>query len=414
MAQSGEILVEVDALSKKFSRDLRRSFWFGLVDIMNALLGRRRKDITLRRSEFWAVRDVNFSLRRGECLGLIGRNGAGKSTLLKMLNGLIVPDEGSIVMRGKIGALIELGAGFNPVLTGRENIFNNGQLLGLSAIEIEERIPAILEFAEIGSFIDSPVQNYSSGMKVRLGFAIAAQMKPDVLIIDEVLAVGDLGFVLKCFNTIDKLLEKTAVIFVSHNMPQVSRICSKILYMEGGQMKFISDNVAEGIDLYYSGFAEKTKSAVVYVRNNEAELLSLSFGNEVEIAGLYQIRHLGDLQINIRLKILSKLPSVYVTLTVYDKEQRPVGICLNHEPLSEKYVESEKEGFSFFVLTPVLPRINLSKGIYYVAITLTEERASVPIFRVQGAGCFQVLSEYDVWPPVEFEVDWSGNKTNHS
>lgn len=409
-----EYLIEVDGVSKKFSRSLKRSMIYGLRDMTRALFGFNNNAAQLRKDEFWAVKDVSFRVKRGECVGLVGKNGAGKSTLLKMLNGLIPPDEGTITMHGRIGALIELGAGFNPLLTGRENIHINGQLLGLTRKEVDERLDAIIDFSEIRDFIDSPVQNYSSGMKVRLGFAVAAQMEPDVLIIDEVLAVGDLGFVLKCFNTIDKLLENTAVIFVSHQMPQVSRICSKILYMEAGQVKFMSDNVAEGIDLYYSGFAEKTKSSVVYVRNNEAELVSLSFGNEMANVGLYQIKHLSDLRINIRLKIVSALSSVYVTLTVYDKEQRPIGICLNHEPLMDKYLESEKEGFRFIVLTPVLPRINLSKGIYYVAITLTEERASVPIFRVQGAGCFQVLSEYDVWPPVEFEVDWSGKKTNHS
>ena len=157
---------------------------------------RRRKSIgsfappNLRKDEFWAVRDVSFEVRRGECLGLIGHNGAGKSTLLKMLNSLNRPDSGRITMRGRVGALIELNAGFNPILTGRENIYNQAALLGFSKKETDAKFDAIVDFSEIEEFLDMPVQNYSSGMRVRLGFAVAAQMEPDILLIDEVLAVG--------------------------------------------------------------------------------------------------------------------------------------------------------------------------------------------------------------------------------
>jgi lipopolysaccharide transport system ATP-binding protein len=190
----GEILIKAENVSKKFSKDLKRSLYYGVLDVFSGIKGSDKKR-ELRKDEFWAVRDVSFEVRRGECLGLIGHNGAGKSTLLKMLNGLIKPDEGKITMHGKVGALIELGAGFNPILTGRENIYNNAAVIGFSKKEIDAKFDEIVAFSEIEEFLDMPVQNYSSGMKVRLGFAIAAQMEPDVLIIDEVLAVGDLGFV---------------------------------------------------------------------------------------------------------------------------------------------------------------------------------------------------------------------------
>lgn len=201
-----EILVSVQNVSKKFSMDLKSSLKYGALDIIKSTFGINiNKD--LRPKEFWAVKDINFTLRRGECIGLIGHNGAGKSTLLKILNGLYAPDKGQIVMKGKIGALIELGAGFNPILTGRENIYNNASLLGFTRKDVEEKLESIVEFSEIGEFIDMPIQNYSSGMKVRLGFAIASHLEPDILIIDEVLAVGDLGFVLKCFKKIDELYQ---------------------------------------------------------------------------------------------------------------------------------------------------------------------------------------------------------------
>ena len=204
MEKNNEVLIKVEGLSKKFCKDLKTSLWYGVKDLFTGLQG-NKEERELRDKEFWAVKDINFELRRGECLGLIGHNGAGKSTLLKMLNGLINPDAGKITIKGRVGALIELGAGFNPILTGRENIYNNGAILGFTRKEINEKVEEIIDFAEIREFIDMPVQNYSSGMKVRLGFAVAAQMEPDVLIIDEVLAVGDLGFILKCFKTIDNI-----------------------------------------------------------------------------------------------------------------------------------------------------------------------------------------------------------------
>ena len=406
MESTGEILVEVKGVSKKFSRDLRRSLWYGVGDIFRAVLAVPAKENHLRKSEFWAVRNVSFELRRGECLGLIGRNGAGKSTLLKMLNGLIVPDSGSIVMHGKIGALIELGAGFNPVLTGRENIYNNGQLLGFTTKEIDEKLPAILEFAEIGEFINSPIQNYSSGMKVRLGFAIAAQMNPDVLIIDEVLAVGDLGFVLKCFGVIDKLLPNTAVIFVSHSMPQVSRICNQVVMMEGGEAVYSGSDIAACIDLYYSKFTSKTGMQVAFNRNDDGKLLGVSPVNETETGNApYSIRHLDDLKLDLRFEVRKAIKDPCVVLTVYDKEQRPIGVCQSPE-IPAKCITGSNGDYNTYSVKVTLPRINLSKGIYSIAFSITEDFRSRPVLRVQSAFVFQVQSEQDVWPPVEFEGQW--------
>lgn len=218
---------------------------------ISEICGRKNSDASagLRAGEFWAVRDVSFELRRGECLGLIGHNGAGKTTLLKMLNGLIKPDRGTITMRGRVGALIALGAGFNPILTGRENIYINGSVLGLTKKEIDAKIDEIIDFAEIREFIDMPVQSYSSGMTVRLGFAVATALDPDVLILDEVLAVGDGSFRHKCYQRIDALRSRAAIIFVSHNMPDVGRICQSTVVMERGRTIF-QGNALDGIARY--------------------------------------------------------------------------------------------------------------------------------------------------------------------
>ncbi|WP_282134430.1 polysaccharide ABC transporter ATP-binding protein [Seonamhaeicola maritimus] len=253
IAKENDVLVKVEGLSKKFCKDLKTSLWYGIKDLTSNLFG-NQKQRQLRPKEFWAVKDINFTLKRGECLGLIGHNGAGKSTLLKILNGLIKPDEGKVTIKGRVGALIELGAGFNPILTGRENIYNNGAVLGFTKKEIDAKVEAIIDFAEIREFIDMPVQNYSSGMKVRLGFAVAAQMEPDVLIIDEVLAVGDIGFRVKCFNRISELLNNCVVIFVSHSMPQVARIGTHVMHMKKGVVDYVGNDIAYGLSLYHQDY----------------------------------------------------------------------------------------------------------------------------------------------------------------
>ena len=248
-----EVLITVENLSKKFCKDLKTSLWYGVKDLASGLSGNKNVR-ELRPQEFWAVKDISFELRRGECLGLIGHNGAGKSTLLKILNGLINPDAGKVTIKGRVGALIELGAGFNHILSGRENIYNNGAILGFTRKEIDAKVEEIIDFAEIREFIDMPVQNYSSGMKVRLGFAVAAQMEPDVLIIDEVLAVGDIGFRVKCFNRISELLNSCAVIFVSHSMPQVARIGTHVMHMKKGVVDYFGTDIAYGLSLYHQDF----------------------------------------------------------------------------------------------------------------------------------------------------------------
>ena len=233
-----DILIDVQDISKVFCRNLKRSIWYGVRDITSELFGQRRDRSELRPKEFWANQAISFQVRRGECLGLIGPNGAGKTTLLRMLNGLIKPDRGRITMRGRIGALIALGAGFNPILTGRENIYINGSVLGLSKREIDAKVEEIIDFAEVRDAIDAPVRTYSSGMTVRLGFAIATALDPDLVLLDEVLAVGDVRFRTKCYQRIGKILKRAAVIYVAHDMNQIARICDSVIVMDRGRVTF--------------------------------------------------------------------------------------------------------------------------------------------------------------------------------
>lgn len=315
---NNEVLVKVEGVSKKFCRDLKRSLWYGLKDMSSEMLGRKGNHTRLRDDEFWAVKDVSFELKRGECLGLIGHNGAGKSTLLKMLNGLIKPDSGSITMKGRIGALIELGAGFNPILTGRENVYINGQILGFTRKEIDDKFDEIVSFAEIPDFIDMPVQNYSSGMKVRLGFAVAAQMEPDVLIIDEVLAVGDIGFQIKCFNQISKIAQKSAIILVSHSMVNIGRLCNQVLLMDRGSVDSKTFDVALAIEQYYAKFKIEERN----ILSSFIELKQLTIGDGVEKANL---KYGDPIHLNLYLSCSQDIKDASVGVSVYDLSLRCVG-----------------------------------------------------------------------------------------
>ena len=227
--------ITVRDLSKKFSYKLRDSLKFGLIDSARRVVGKKSIGSQLRDGEFLALRDINFDVESGECLAVMGVNGSGKTTLLRILNGTFRPDRGEVTMRGSIGALIAAGAGFSPMLTGRENIHVNGTLLGMSSSQIKKRLEEIIHFADLEDFIDMPVRNYSSGMTVRLGFAIATVSHPEILLIDEVLAVGDLNFQKKCFEYLLKLKnEGCAMLLVSHAMGSVWAVADTGLFLENG------------------------------------------------------------------------------------------------------------------------------------------------------------------------------------
>ena len=316
------------------------------------------RDEDLREGEFYAVRDVSFELRRGECLGLIGHNGAGKTTLLKMLNGLIKPDHGRIEMNGRVGALIALGAGFNPILTGRENIYINGSVLGLSKKEIDEKIDEIIDFAEIREFIDTPVQNYSSGMQVRLGFAVATALDPDVLILDEVLAVGDAKFRNKCYNKIGELQKTCAVIFVSHSMSQVARISSAGLFLQRGRAHY-SRSIGDSIKLY--------ESALVYDSPSDGSFMQTAHPVErvtVDIGPEAPLRWQASLNLSIELCSSSKITDPVFYGVLYDEGG---AVVASFQARGEKAICAGENHIMIDVFA-----IPLASGVYPLSLVLSE------------------------------------------
>lgn len=399
--ETNEVLVKVEGVSKKFSKDLKTGLKYGVQDVFGNLWGKKKKtEATLRPKEFWAVKDINFELRRGECLGLIGHNGAGKSTLLKILNGLINPDAGTVTIKGRVGALIELGAGFNPILTGRENIYNNGAVLGFTRQEIDAKLQEIIAFAELEEFIDMPVQHYSSGMKVRLGFAVAAQMEPDVLIIDEVLAVGDLGFILKCFKTIDAILPHTAVVFVSHSMPMVSRICTQIILMDKGEAKFQGDNVGKAIDLYYTRFTNNDSNVVFDDGSILLEQMRLE-DCVLNDEGVSQLYWNNDFVLYCKFLLKKDIDVPRFNISIFDKEQRPVALFeANNE---ENAIKINGNIIEFTLLHR---KLQLSKGVYSVNISVAGKNNNEPLLRINSVLSFQLIHEEETWPPFLLSANY--------
>jgi lipopolysaccharide transport system ATP-binding protein len=247
--------VEVKKLGKKYTIREREKY-LTLRDVFvkaakvpaNLIQGKKFR----KKEDFWALKDVSFDVKEGEVIGIIGRNGAGKSTLLKVLSRITEPTEGEVRLKGRVSSLLEVGTGFHPELTGRENIYLNGAIMGMRKKEIEKKFDEIVEFSGVGQFLDMPVKRYSSGMQVRLAFSVAAHLESDILLVDEVLAVGDAEFQKKCLRKMDEVTEKAGrtILFVSHNMGAIRRICSKIIILEQGAVVFEGD-VNDGIKKYF-------------------------------------------------------------------------------------------------------------------------------------------------------------------
>ena len=245
---ANEIAIEVNDLSKRYEIGGDQAGYLLLTERITERLktfGRRPKP-----QEFWALRDINFEVHRGETLGVIGHNGAGKSTLLKILSRITPPTTGEAKLHGRVGALLEVGTGFHPELTGRENVFLNGAILNMKRREIQSRFEEIVEFADIGPFVDTPVKRYSSGMQLRLAFSVAAHLEPEILIIDEVLSVGDLAFQQKCLGRMEAASkEGRTVVFISHSLPSVVNLCDRAIMLSEGRIA-AAGKVGEVVDAY--------------------------------------------------------------------------------------------------------------------------------------------------------------------
>lgn len=257
--RGGGVIVNAVVCSDLWKRYALRRRHRTLRDVLgSSLVDRRTRNGGSGPEEFWALREISVAILQGEALGLIGRNGSGKSTMLKLIAGVTWPTRGLVEVYGRVGALIEVGTGLHPELTGRENIFLYGTILGLSRQEIRRRFEQIVEFAEIDQFLETPVKRYSSGMRVRLGFAVAAHLDPQILLVDEALSVGDVAFQRKCVRYIHTLREAgTTIIFVSHELPIVERVCQRVAWIDAGQIRELGPS-GEVVQHYLESVEEAT------------------------------------------------------------------------------------------------------------------------------------------------------------
>ncbi|MFB2737086.1 ABC transporter ATP-binding protein [Umezakia ovalisporum] len=380
--QDDEVVLSVKNVSKRFCRDLKKSLFYGIQDIAGEVFGARRKDVELRKGEFWALNDVSFELRRGEALGLVGANGAGKTTMLRIISGLIKPDHGSVEIKGRVAPLIALGAGFNPILTGRENVYVNMSILGLSKEEIDERFEDVVEFAEIGEAIDAPVQSYSSGMAARLGFACAIHTEPDILLIDEVLAVGDIKFRAKCYRQLSKLRDMgVTFVLVSHNTQAIFTACTRAIYLRKGEVLgfgSVSDIVRQYEqhifnvmpDIPHENFWKINKPENI---SGDLGLISIFFRNsQCSIINIVQTNEETILAIKLYTKKLLSGISAYILISEQSGEN---DICLSIDSGNENWFFKPALGLSILEMT--MPKLCLRPGNYVMKVIIKQNQISV-------------------------------------
>lgn len=357
-------VLEVDRLSKRYCRGLRRSLMYGVADVARELAGIGQSAHKLRPGEFWALQDVSFAVRRGESVGLIGHNGAGKTTILKLVNGLIKPNAGRIHVHGSVRALIALGAGFNPVLTGRENVKVACAVLGYSEQEIDARFAEIVEFAELAEAIDAPVQSYSSGMVARLGFSVAIHTEPDLLLVDEVLAVGDLNFAIKCYRRIADLRARgVAFIIVNHNPYAIRSNCDRAVWIERGRVQQIGE--ANAVCDAYEAF----------VASEDAEALQQAYLDpcitQTEVAGPSELESGSSVRFTVSFTTARPIEGAILIASLFNINGQNVVSAVSTDSLGALSLPAGRQKIE--VGFPALP---LAAGRYRLSFVVAEREVN--------------------------------------
>jgi lipopolysaccharide transport system ATP-binding protein len=407
-------IIEVRGLSKSFMiNHEERERYVALRDVLshkarNILPFGKKRAAHIVKEEFWALRDLDFDVQPGDRIGIIGRNGAGKSTLLKILSRITEPTRGKVTIRGRIASLLEVGTGFHPELTGRENIYLNGAILGMSRAMIRKQFDAIVDFAEVEKFLDTPVKRYSSGMYVRLAFAVAAHLEPEILVVDEVLAVGDAEFQKKCLWKMEDISEQNGrtVLFVSHQMDAIERLTGKCIYLQNGSIARYGDTRSV-IDSYLSKDAveEDVERHKDRQGNQQARVVKLQvLRNGQPVIGVRQ----GE-QFQIRLGIkVSNPEKMDMSLVVENARQQPV-FCTQLSDLQSPDIVENYAEYTIEVDKPVF-----RNGDYLVSIALFRPDKSeffdillhFPLVTVEGVVDTLPIPVDNRWGNLYFPLTW--------
>ena len=393
-----DTVVRVENLSKKYIighqkqesyTTLRDSIANGAKGLLKPFQRGKSQVADPTSEDFWALKDVSFEIKQGDRLGIIGRNGAGKSTLLKILSRIVEPTNGSIRIKGRVASLLEVGTGFHPELTGRENISLNGAILGMSKEEITRKFDEIVAFAEVEKFLDTPVKRYSSGMYVRLAFAVAAHLEPEVLIVDEVLAVGDAAFQKKCLNKMGEVAgEGRTILFVSHNISALNTLCNEAVYLERGRVKEVgkatsvlksytaelfTHDVSDIANLRVSGYGEKIRFTDVKLISDSDKVVP--FGEPIT----YTLTVCSD----------TDLDGLSIGSSIFSDEGYCVGSLIAKENFSIKANQS-------IDLKLKMPNFNLAPGSYYAGLSIGQggfkDTNRFDLDAIVGTPSFQVVS----------------------
>lgn len=365
-----------------------------LIDAVKAPIRNLRSGAALGKvEEFWALRDINFEVNQGEALAIVGRNGAGKSTLLKVLTQITTPTRGQATLHGRVGSLLEVGTGFHPELTGRENVFLNGSILGMGRQEIKSQFDQIVDFAGIQRFIDTPVKRYSSGMKVRLGFAVAAHLDLEILLVDEVLAVGDAEFQRKCMGKMDEVAHSgRTVLFVSHNMTAVQNLCPRAILLEAGQL--VMDGPSGSVvERYLASFGTLESS-----RDLTDPTVPRTGTGEVRVEKIELLSHEGDvlsavlmgegIRIRIKVRAKSDVRSAYANFVLSDSRGDIITVLHGNDSGDCRFdLNSGEEA----TVECMLPQMNLHPGMYAFNASLRHKGANEPLDRIERAVSFEIL-----------------------
>jgi lipopolysaccharide transport system ATP-binding protein len=357
--------ITADGLSKRYRIGELQARYGTLRDSIASTARRVARRDARRHEEIWALNDVSFEVAEGEVLGVIGRNGAGKSTLLKILTRITTPTKGRATIVGRVGSLLEVGTGFHPELTGRENVFLNGSVLGMKRREIAKKFPEIVEFAGVEKFIDTPVKRYSSGMSVRLAFAVAAHLEPEILLVDEVLAVGDAEFQRRCLGRMEDLGESgRTVLFVSHNMLAVGQMCDRVMLLDGGRIARegpSGDVVAHYLQSEHGTGARRSWPADEAPGDDLVRLYEVRAVQDGEIAPAVDVRR--PVGIEITFRILRDGVPLVPKIKVRDQQGN---VAFNAMATSERWHEPSRPGG--YVATAWIPPNLLNEGLTTVDV----------------------------------------------
>ncbi len=381
-----QTVIKVENLSKKYAithqaqnlnnyKTLRGAITEAANSVANKLKPNSQKEFRSTTEDFWALKDVSFEIKQGDRIGIIGRNGAGKSTLLKILSRITEPTNGSIRIKGRVASLLEVGTGFHPELTGRENIFLNGAILGMAKAEIQRKFDEIVAFAEVEKFLDTPVKRYSSGMYVRLAFAVAAHLEPEILIVDEVLAVGDAQFQKKCLGKMQDVSknEGRTVIFVSHNMDAIQRLCSQCVMLERGRVTAQGDTESILVSYMSNNLIEASPNMWIDVSQvsrqmgtREAQFVAVKYSSLNE-ATIFQPYSNGPLEFLLAIESDSARQVGSIAVAVYDKSGNRL---VNADSTSLGEIVTLKKGKN--VVKIKIEKLYLNPGTYGIGLWLAD------------------------------------------